>query len=358
MAAVSTVLVLLALLLGDPSVASTAGGSPAKPPAVGSPVASPAGGSPTIPNPAVSTDTIRLLDDRGRTLHLEAPARRIVSLVPSLTELLFAIGAGDRVVGRTRFDENPPEAADIPSVGDGIRPAAELVAARRPDLVVVYAGPDNRRTVAELERIGLPVMAVRHDRISDLEQNLLRLGRATGCREAATSLLERIRLGLEEVAMATRGLSVRRVYYDVWGDPPVTVGQGSFLDSLVSLAGGQNVFGDLPASSPQVSLEAIAVRRPDLILWPVSAGDGARSHPRTRPGWEAIEAVRRDAVREVDADLIHRLGPRVVDAAVALARAIHPEAKVAWPAPEDLGDRAYAGARDTRSPVEGPCGPP
>lgn len=256
-----------------------------------------------------------------------------MSLVPALTETLFAIGAGDRLAGRTRFDRHPPAARSVPNVGDGIRPSIEAVRALDPDLVLLYAGPDNRGVREELERVGLTTLAVRHNTLDDLRRNVRRLGRVTGCRAGAVALLRRIEAELRRVRAATAGRPRPIVYYDVWPSPPITVGRGSYLDSLISIAGGRNAFGDLSPASPRVGLEAIAARDPDLILWPVEAGSAAsRPPPDRRPGWRALRAVRAGAVRRVDADLVHRLGPRVGVAAAELARAIHPEvAGEPWP---------------------------
>lgn len=298
--------------------------------AVPRPVSSVSALEPSATSRAPRADTVRIADDLGGEIVLTAPAGRIVSLVPAITELLFAMGAGDRLVGRTRFDEHPPEARRVPSVGDGVRPSAELVVAREPDLVVLYAGAENWVALRELGRAGLRVLAVRHDRLEDLERNLERLGRATACEREARRLRSAIREGLRRVAAATESLPRRTVYYEVWGDPPITVGAGSFLDTLISVAGGRNAFGDLPSPSPQVSLEAIARRRPELVLW-AGPGDASLPPPADRPGWSAVEAVRTGAVRTVDVELLHRLGPRVPEAAAALARAIHPEAELPEP---------------------------
>lgn len=323
-------LLLLVLLTRPPTSAG----------AMERPVSSLAALQPPAASPAPRPDTVRLADDLGREIVLPGPARRVVSLVPAVTELLFAMGAGDRLVGRTRFDEHPPEARRVPSVGDGVRPSAELVVAREPDLVVLYAGAENRTALRELERAGLRVLAVRHDRLEDLERNLERLGRATGCEAEARHLRRTIRQGLRGVAAATDTLPRRTVYYEVWGDPPITVGAGSFLDTLISVAGGRNAFGDLPSPSPQVSLEAIARRRPDLVLW-AGPGDANLPPPAERPGWSAVDAVRTGSVRRVDVELLHRLGPRIPEAAAALAGAIHPDAKVPAPLSPDLtGPRA------------------
>lgn len=274
--------------------------------------------------PGSRSDSVRLVDDLGRTVRLAGPPRRIVSLVPAVTELLFALDAGDRVVGRTRYGVHPPAARRVPSVGEGMRPSVESVADRKPQLVILYAGPGNRSTLRQLSRLGIPALAVRHDRFADLYRNLTRLGVLLGRPGAADSLARRIRCRLDAVGQVAGAAQARSVYVDVWEDPPYTVGAGSFLDSLVSVAGGRNVFGDLPAPSPRVSIEAIAARDPDLVLVPLTPGSG-RTPPQERPAWDAVPAVARGRVRTVDGDLVDRLGPRVPEAAAAVARALHPE---------------------------------
>lgn len=276
----------------------------------------------TVRHPAA--DTIEVRDDRGRVLRFATPPRRIVSLIPALTELLFAVDAGDRLVGRTRYGDRPAGARSVPSVGEGVRPSLESVMARSPDLVVLYRGVGNRRIPDRLEELGVPVMAVRHDGFEDLERNLERLGRLTGREEEARAVRRRIRCQLAAVARTVAGRPRVPVFYEVWGDPPVTVAGGSYLDSLLTIAGGRNVFGDLDAPSPTVGLEAILARGPEVIVRAEGRSGGAPP-PAERPGWDALEAVRSGRVRAVDGDLVHRLGPRVGRAAAALATAIHPE---------------------------------
>lgn len=274
---------------------------------------------------AVGRDTLTLRDDLGRRVRLEAPPERIVSLVPAFTEILFAVGAGGRLAGRTRYGVHPREARRVPSVGEGVRPSLEMVVAREPDLVLLYAGAENRSAAEQLEGLGVPALALEHDGIGDLFRNLALLGRLTGREEPARRLKERLRCQLETVGGVASEPEPRRVYYEVWADPPMTVGAGSYLDSLLAVAGGVNVFGDLEAPSPRVGLEAVTARRPDLVL--VSrrgAGSGA-APVAGRPGWDVLEAVREGRVREVDGDLVHRLGPRLGEAAAALAATLHPE---------------------------------
>ncbi len=255
-------------------------------------------------------------------MRLAEPPTRIVSLVPSVTEILFALGAGDRLVGRSVWDDQPLEVHAVPSVGDALRADPERVLARRPDLVILYAGPDNASTLDQLERLGVPVFAVRIDDFGDLDRNIARLGILLGRPGEAGRLRRSIETDLRAVGRATAGLPRPSVYYDVAWPPAITIGRGSYLDSLITLAGGRNVFGDLSAPSPRVSLEAIVVRDPDLVLLPGAAGSVS---PGERPGWQAVGAVAQGRVRRVDAELLHRLGPRVGSAARALALVLHPE---------------------------------
>lgn len=283
------------------------------------------GGDPVAAGGAsVGADSIVLRDDLGRTVRLSGPPERIVSLVPAATELLFALDAGDRLVGRTRYGVHPSAARAVPSVGQGIRPSLELVLERRPDLVLLFAGPETRGTADRLEELGVPALALRHNTFADLRRNVRRLGRLTGRERTAGGLLEGVRCRLRRVAAAVRASPRPRVYYEVWSDPPVTVGRGSYLDSLLRVAGARNVFGDLRAPSPRVGLEAVAARDPDLVLVPRRGGDDGEPRPARRPGWDVVPAVREGRVRTVDGDLVHRLGPRVGEAARALAKVIHP----------------------------------
>lgn len=311
-----------------------AAAAPAGPAAEPGPVVAPGAPSSTTSGPVGATeggDTLVVGDDMERTVRIGATPERIVSLVPPFTEILFGLGAGDRVVGRTRYGDHPPEARDVPSVGEGMRPSLELVRAREPDLVLLFAGSANRSTVERLEELGTPALAFRHDGIDDLERNVRRMGRLTGREAEARAMVDRIRCGLDAVARATSGVEPVRVYYEVWSDPPVTVGTGSYLDTLLTVAGGRNVFDDLESPSPRVSLEAVTERRPDaVVMSELGGGGGQRTPPSERPGWSELEAVAEGRVYRVDGDLVHRLGPRLGEAAAELASRLHPgiEARV------------------------------
>ncbi len=274
------------------------------------------------------SEPIRVEDDAGRVLVLEATPQRIVSLVPVATEILFSLGEGTRLAGRSRFDDYPPEARSIPDVGDAIRPSVETVLLRDPDLVILIGGSDNADAVREMERLGIPHLVVLFNTLDELHANIIRLGQIVGREGQAGRLWEGIERDLEAVRSSVAGKPIPAVYYDVGYPPAFTIGAGSYLDVLLSTAGGRNVFGDLAAPSPRVSLEAIISRDPDVIIYPVSGhGPAHAAGPAERPGWENLRAVKRGAVLEVPSDLMHRLGPRVGRAARILAEALHPETR-------------------------------
>ncbi len=265
--------------------------------------------------------TLTVTDDWGRTVALAAPARRIVSLSPATTELLFALGLGPRVVGRTRFDDWPAAARAVPAVGDGIAPSVEEVVARKPDLVLLYASATNRPALEGLTAMHVPVAVLKLDVSADLARAARLIGTLTGATRAADSLVAAFDASLSAVhaLSAARPGPRPRLYVDVWANPPMTVGRGSYLSEVLAAAGAENVFGDLAASSATVSLEAIVARDPDAVL--VIAADTAREPSlASRPGWTAVPAVREGRIIVVDAGLYGRPSPRMPEAAADLAR--------------------------------------
>ena len=268
---------------------------------------------------------VRVFDDAGREVRLADRPTRIVSLVPVATEIIFALGEGERVAGRSRFDDYPAQVLAVPDVGDAIRPSTEAVLLREPDLVILVGGSDNAQAARDFEQLGVPYLVVLFNTFEELEGNVRRLGHLVGREAEAASLWADIESDLQAVAASVAGRERPAVYYDLGYPPAFTAGGGSYLDSLISLAGGRNVFGDLAAPSPRVSLEAIVDRDPDVLVEP-SAGsaEAPRLGPAARPGWDNLRAVRSGAVVSVPSHLLHRLGPRIGEAAEALAAALHP----------------------------------
>lgn len=267
--------------------------------------------------PAASS--LSITDDWGRAVALAAPARRIVSLSPASTELLFRLGLGDRVVGRTHFCDWPPAARAVPDLGNGIGPDVEAVAARRPDLVLLYASAADRAAADRLTALGIATAVLKLDRSDDVRRAARLVGTLAGVRPAAAAFVAAFDSALDAVAAAAAHPGRRpRLYVDAWASPPMTVGRGSYLSEVIRAAGAENLFDDVAASSATVSLEAIASRDPDAIL--VLAPDTARPPDlASRPGWRTVRAVRRGRVLVVDASLYDRPSPRMPEASADLA---------------------------------------
>ena len=266
----------------------------------------------------------RPLDDFGHPVPIPAtPAAapaRIVSLNPTTTELLFALGAGPRLVGRTRFDLWPDSARLVPDVGDGIRPNVERVLAARPALVVLYASADNAAAAARLADAGIPTLALKVDRVADFRRAALLLGAAIGDTARARAVVDSVNASLDRVRRATAPLPKPRVFYALYDSPLYTIGAGSFLDELLTIAGGRNVYGDATQPSPQVALEDVMRRDPDVIL----AARASVPKILASPAWRPLRAVRERHVYAVDDALVERPSVRLGEAARHLARVLHP----------------------------------
>jgi ABC-type Fe3+-hydroxamate transport system substrate-binding protein len=238
----------------------------------------------------------------GRTA--PRPPQRIVSLLPSFTELLFAIGAGDRIVGRTQWCDYPPAALAIPNVGDGLPPNIEAVMARRPDLVVLYNAGPNVTAARQLERAGIQTVLIDLNRLEDLGPAARTLGRLTGREEQAESLA----IALDSLAGRPPPHSTTSLVFVVWDNPPIVIGHGSYLDQLATQAGARNVFGDVAAPSAQVSLETIVARDPEWIA--VLSDSAAPPGFAKRREWRAVRAVREGHFLLLPGSLFGRPGPR------------------------------------------------
>ncbi len=271
---------------------------------------------------------------RGRTADVDdfgvpvqagttADPARIVSLNPTTTDLLFAIGAGPRMVGRTEWDKWSDSVRAVPDLGPGLRPNVEAVLAKRPDLVVLYASADNADAARQLRSAGVSVVALKVDRLADFRRATLLLGEATGESARAREVVDSVTGTLERVREATRQLPHPGVFWHIWDAPIITIGRGSYMNDLVEIAGGRNVYGDVAAASPTVSIEDVIHRDPEVII----AGPVGAAHMRASTIWRSVDAVRRGRIVVVDTMLVGRPGARLGEAAVSIARLLHPDAK-------------------------------
>jgi iron complex transport system substrate-binding protein len=259
-------------------------------------------------------------DDFGDTLVFARAPQRIVSLNPATTELFFALGAGGRLVGRTRYDLYPAAALAVPDLGNGMRPNLEVVLGARPDLVVLYASNENRDAATRLRAAGVPTLTLRIDSIAQFRRAVVTLGRVLGDTMAARTLVDSVDRTLARVRAATQGAVRPATFWKAWDSPVIAIGGGSFLTELVDIAGGRNIYGDDPRPSLDVTIEDVVRRDPDIVL----AGPESAARMRAAPAWRALRAVREGRVLIVDTTLVGRPGVRLGEAAVSLARLLHP----------------------------------
>lgn len=262
-----------------------------------------------VPDGSRTGAEVVLVDHQGREVRLAAPPRRILSLVPSATEVVRELGGEDRLVGRTDYD-TASALANLPSVGGGLEPGMERVVALEPDLVIRFHADSDPATPLRLDEAGLPHLAIRPDGIAEIEEIVAMVGVVLGREEAAAKVRDGIREGLAEVADAVPDGERPTVAYLVGGDPPWVAGPGTFLDELLEVAGGRNVFADLERLYAPVSSEELVARRPDVVL----LGESERA-PRL-PGNLPVRRV---------PDWIERPGTRVAEAARELAQALRAE---------------------------------
>jgi iron complex transport system substrate-binding protein len=273
----------------------------------------------------VPVQAATLVDMAGRRVEIPGVLRRIVPLTPSLTETLFAIGAGDAVVGVTDQDDYPPEVRGKTRVGAGLDPNLEVILALQPDLVLATVDSNRWDTFLELERLKIPVYGLKPVGLEGVFTSIQKVGQVLGKAERAEALVAAMRRRIAVVSEKVQGRPRPRVLYVVWIDPLVVAGRGTVIDDLIRTAGGENSVR--AAGFPLYGLEEVVARPPDVILLGSdhpAAGDWRRL--RRLPAWRDIRAVRDGAVRPVDANVMHRPGPRVAEAAELLARLLHPAA--------------------------------
>jgi len=277
--------------------------------------------TPPPPGPGAITD------DLGRTVNIEQIPQRIVSLAPNITEILFALGLGDKVVGVTEHCDYPEEALDKPKVGWYFSTSLEAIIAQDPDIVF----SDGHDPVCEqLEGLGVTMVVLQPEDIAGILKDIELVGQITGKEAEAEELTAEMKSRIADVTLKTASISQRpTVFYEVDAagmalTNPWTAGQGSFIDALIALAGGENIVKVSPAWL-QFSLESIVASDPDMII----LGDHPWVLPEdviNRPGaWQELSAVKSEAIYPIDTDIASRFGPRIVDALEEMARIIHPE---------------------------------
>ncbi len=274
---------------------------------------------------AAADSSVSVTDDAGRTVTLPHPARRIVALVPAATETVIALGAGERLVGRTDFDRGAM-VERLPSVGGGLDPSIEKLVSLHPDLVLGWETSGRTELRDRLTALGIPVFSVKLEDTTDVFRSIRSLGRLTGRTDAADSLATAIRGELDAVRATVASSPRPSVFFLVWNDPPMTAGPRTFVSQVIEIAGGRNAFADQAALWPNVSLEEVVRRQPDFVVVPVGEQGTVRLEAlKTSVGWRELRALREGRGVSVPSQVVNQPGPHLAEAARAVRDAIHPE---------------------------------
>ncbi|MDI6873257.1 ABC transporter substrate-binding protein [Candidatus Solincola sp.] len=268
------------------------------------------------------------VDDLGREVEIAEVPQSIVSIAPSCTEILFALGLGDKVIGVTEYCDYPEEAKEKPKIGTFTTPNLEAILSLEPDLVLATGGVQ-AEILGRMEELGLTVFAVNPMTFEQTVEDIRKIGEITGAVEEAEGIARDMEERAEAVAKRVRELEAEgkkrpRVFYEIYYENNVwTAGKSSIISDLISLAGGENI-GDVEASDYyEFSVERLMAENPQVYL----VGSGSMSNPgdvTRRPGWDRMEAVREGRVYVIDEDLVYRTGPRLIQGLEAIHRALFP----------------------------------
>jgi iron complex transport system substrate-binding protein len=267
---------------------------------------------------------LEVRDMTGRPVSVPARPARVVSLAPSLTETVFALGAGERLVGVTDHCDHPPAAGRIARIGGIYTPNLEAILSLRPDLVLATAESNRPEDVRAIEALGAPVFVVRPVDVASVLESVERVGAVLGLPGEGRRLRASLRAGIDAVTAAVGGAPRPRVLYVVWGEPLVVPGRGVLITELIHLAGGESITAALPAPYPRLSVEEALAGRPEWVVLGETDGRPVEARLREWGALALLPAVREGRVRAIDGDLVHRPGPRVLEALRALAAALHP----------------------------------
>jgi len=275
--------------------------------------------------PDSTTDSYQTTDEAGRTITLPAKVTRFVSLAPNLTEIVFAIGAGDGLVGRTTYCNYPAEAQKVEAVGDTLKPSIERIIALRPQVVFVSTASQLEAFTSELEAHHIAVYVTDSHDLEGVFRSISKLADVLGKRSQADQLLKQLRDRVAIVEEKVKGRPVVRVFYQVSDEPLYTIGSDAFLTDLIKRAGGASVTADVPGAWPKYSAESALAANPEAIVLPTGGSMGT-ANSNVASALSGSPAVKNGRVYKINDDHLSRPGPRSVEGLEELARALHPEA--------------------------------
>ncbi len=287
------------------------------------------------------SQSITVVDDEGHVTTLPSTPQRIVSIAPSNTQILFAIGVGNKVVGVTDYDKYPYnfsawiKAGNMTSIGGFSTPNKEVIASLNPDLIL--ATPINDADVITLRSLGYKVLVLNPVDVTGVLKDIATVGTATGAQSNATTLVNSINQQINSIREKITSAQITnkpKVYYEIWGPPAgdlMGAGSTSWINDVIARAGGINIFENETQQYPVISSETVVQMNPDVILLPTGMGTGQApfygsvDQVKARPGWDSISAVKNNRIVVIDEDLFAEAGPRVGDNIMEVAKALYPE---------------------------------
>jgi iron complex transport system substrate-binding protein len=272
----------------------------------------------TIPGFASRT----LTDETGRTVVVPDHPHRVICLMPTVTDTVYALGAGGDVVAISDYTKYPAAALNKPSVGDLIKPSIETIVSLHPDLVIGMQPKGPMEVTDQLERAGIPIFLVSPHGIAGILHSVESIGMALNRTSEADALVHSLQQRVDAVRSRTRGMPAPRVFMPVWYDPVTTIGRNAFITEIIAAAGGRSVTDDLPTEWPQISMEVVLERAPDALLL-VRGGKTTLQVLEGRPGWSSMAAIKQQRAYYVD-DRINLASPVAIDALEDLAKQFHP----------------------------------
>jgi iron complex transport system substrate-binding protein len=256
----------------------------------------------------------RIEDDAGQTIVFEQPVRRIVSLAPHITELLFAAGAGSRVIAADEYSDYPQAARELPRIGNAYALDLETLLALKPDLVIAWNSGNDARQVARLRGLGIRVFLSEPRTLDDIPRAIELFGRLAGTETAAQAAAAALRTKFAKLAARYSNATPVRVFYEIWSPPVMTINGSHLIDAVLRLCRGRNVFAAVGALTPTVTGESVVAANPEVII-ASGTGDAKPAFLDAWLSWPRISAVQRGLVTWIPGDLIDRPGPRIIDGA-------------------------------------------
>lgn len=270
--------------------------------------------------PSFASRTIK--DETGRAVIVPDHPHRIICLVPSIVDEVYALGAGDDVLAVSDYLKYPKEALKKPSVGSIFQPSLETIVSLHPDLVLSMKMAEGTAAIEKIRALGVPVYLIDPHGVEGIFHSLESLGDVMGRKAEADALVPKLRARVDRVKASVKGKPVVRVFMPIWYDPVITIGRGAFLTELIADAGARSVTDDIAQEWPQMSIEAIVARSPEAIVL-VRGGKMSLNVLKDRPGWRSMPAIQSAKVFYVD-DRVDLISPVAIDALEAMAKEFHP----------------------------------